>query len=277
MDPSVPPFGSRCRGKGKGKAADPPPPPTGARSSSTQDRAPTLSPIFMPQGPPSLKRPRSNTIKSLPHIDERYLRNAPPSAYFLNLFHKINQDQEIGVTIASKENVVMIEMIYQIHKDNRTAIDALSEQIEALTVEVSILKNATPRPDTRTPIPFPLPVTAPERTAAPDSCPIALPTAAPHKMWATVARKGRKEKTTMVARAANAPARSTTNNRPQLKKGLTARECRLVVKCEGGPLPTTALDLRDDINLALAATYVQTVSLRGNTVTLTTMESIKAS
>jgi len=270
MDPSVPPFGSRHRGKGKGKAADPPPPPMGARSSSTQEGAPTLSPIFMPAGPHSLKRPRSNMITSLPHIDERYLRNAPPSAYFLNLFHKINQDQEIGATTASKENVVMIEMIYQIHKDYRTAIDALSEQIEALTEEVSTLKNATPRPDAPTPIPSPLPVTAP------DSHPIALPTAAPHKSWATVAREGRKEKTTMAASAANTPAKSTTKNRPQLKKGLTARERRLVIKREGGPLPTTALDLRDDINLALAATYVQTVSLRGNTVTLTTMESIKA-
>jgi len=80
----------------------------------------------------------------------------------------------------------------------------------------------------------------------------------------------------MAARATNAPARSTTNNWPQLKKGLTARERRLVIKREGEPLPTTALDLRDDINLALAAIYVQTVSLQGNTVTLTTMESIKA-
>jgi len=161
-------------------------------------------------------------------------------------------------------------MIYQIYKDYRMAIDALSEQIEAHTEEVSTLKNATPRPDTPTLIPFPLPVIALERTAAPDSRPIPLPTAAPHKTWATVARKGRKEKTTMAARAANAPTRSTTNNRPQLKKGLTARERRLIVKREGGPLPTTALDLRDDINLALAVTYVQTVSLRvrGNTVTL---------
>jgi len=171
----------------------------------------------------------------------------------------------------------MIEMIYQIQKDYRTAIDTLSKQITALTKEVSTLKNATLRPDTPTPIHFPLPVTAPKRTAAPDSRPVALPTAAPHKSWATVARKGRKEKTTMAARAANAPARSTTNNRPQLKKGLTARECRLVVKREGGPLPTTPLDLREDINLAPAATYVQSISLRGNTVTLTTIESIKAS
>ena len=179
MDPSVPPFGTRRRGKGKGKAAEKPPPPTRARSSSTQDGAPTLSPIFMPQGLPLVQPPRSNTITSLPHINERYLRNAPPSAYFLNLFHKINQDQEIGATTASQENVVMTETIYQIHKDYMTAIDALSEQIEALTEAVSTLKNATLRPDTRTPIPFLLPVTAPERTAAPDSHPIPLPTPAP--------------------------------------------------------------------------------------------------
>jgi len=80
----------------------------------------------------------------------------------------------------------------------------------------------------------------------------------------------------MVARAAQAPAKPNSTNRPQLKQGLTARECRLIIKREGEPLPTSALDLRDDINLALAATYVQTVSIRGKTVTLTTMESIKA-
>ena len=257
MDLCLPPFGSCPLGKGKGKAADQPPPPTGARSSSPQDGAPTLSAIFMPQGPPSLKRHWSNMITSLPHIDERYLRTPPPSAYFLNLFHKINQDQEIGATTASKEHIVIIEMIYQIHKDYRTAIDALSEQIETLTEEVSTLKNATLRPDTTIPIPFLLAVIAPEWTAASDSRPVPLPTAAPHKSWAMVARKGRKAKTTMAARATSAPAISTTNNRPQPKKGLTARERCLVVKHEGGPLPTTALDLRDDINLPLAATYVQ--------------------
>jgi len=69
----------------------------------------------------------------------------------------------------------------------------------------------------------------------------------------------------MAARAAQAPTKSNTN-RPQPKKGLTARERRLVIKREGEPLDTNALDLRDDINQALAATYVQTVSLQGNTV-----------
>jgi len=56
-----------------------------------------------------------------------------------------------------------------------------------------------------------------------------------------------------------------------------AREGRLIIKREGEPLPTSALDLRDDINLALAVTYLPTVSLRGNTVTVTTIESITIS
>ena len=60
-------------------------------------------------------------------------------------------------------------MIYKIHKDDRTAIDSLSEQSEALTEAVSTIKNITPRPDTATPIPLPLPVTVPERNAPPDS------------------------------------------------------------------------------------------------------------
>jgi len=97
----------------------------------------------MPQGPPSLKRPRSTTVSSLPHIDEQYLRDALPSGYLLNLFHKINLELEIGATTANKDTVVMIEMIYQIHKDYRSAIDALSEQIEALTEEQANTKEAT--------------------------------------------------------------------------------------------------------------------------------------
>jgi len=212
MDPSVPPFGSGHRGKGKGKAADPTLPPTGARSFSTQDGAPTLSPIFLPQGPPLLTRYRSTTVSSLQPSNESFLKNAPPSAYFLNLCHKINQELEIGATTASKENVVMIEMSYQIHKDYKTAIDALSEQIDALTEEVSTLKNATRQPETPTPIPFPLPTVVPKRATAPDNHPLTLPTGAPPRSWATVARKGRKEKTTMAAKAAHAPTKPNTIN-----------------------------------------------------------------
>ena len=254
MDPSLPPFSSRRCGKAKANAADPTLPPTCARSSSTQEGAPTLSPNFLPQGPPALKRHRSPTVSSLLPIDERFLKKAPSSAYFLNLIHKINEELEIGATTASKESVVMIEMIYKIHKDYRTAIDALSEQIEALTLDVRTLKNAPPQPDTHTPIPFPLPAVAPERATAPDSRPLTLPTAAPPRSMVTIARKGRKEKTTMVAWAAHTPMKLNTINRPQQKKGLTVRKRRLVVKREGEPLPTTALYLRTDIHLAFAAT-----------------------
>ena len=172
----------------------------------------------------------------------------------------------------------MIEMIYEIHKDYRSVIDTLSGQIETLTEEVSTLKNTTPRPDTPTPLPFTLPAGAPLRNATSNVCPIPLPTAAQPKLWATVARKGRREKDTLATRATSmhAPAKPSTNNRPLLQKGLPTGEHRLLLKSEGEPLPTTTLDLRDDINLGLAATYGQTVSLRGNMVTLTTMELIKA-
>ena len=61
-----------------------------------------------------------------------------------------------------------------------------------------------------------------------------------------------------------------------MRKSLTARERRLIIKHEGAPLNTTALALRDDINQALSGTYVQTITIRGNTLTLTTMESIRA-
>jgi len=66
------------------------------------------------------------------------LKNAPPSAYFLNLFHKINQELEIGATTASKENVVIIEMIYQIHKNYRTAIDITLAAIAYLIIKSEV-------------------------------------------------------------------------------------------------------------------------------------------
>jgi len=168
-------------------------------------------PNFHATRPPGLKRPRSTTVSSLPHIDEQFLRDAPPSAYFLKLFHKINQELEIGATTANKDTVVMIEIIYQIHKDYRSAIDRLSEQIEVLTEEIANTKEATPRPDTPTPIPFPLPTVAPSPATTSNIRPPPLPVVAQLKSWAPVARKGRKEKTTIAARAAQAPTKSTTN------------------------------------------------------------------
>ena len=62
----------------------------------------------------------------------------------------------------------------------------------------------------------------------------------------------------------------------QHKKGPTAREHPLFIKKEAGPLKGTLLELRDEINRALAGTYVQTISLKGDTITLTTMELTRA-
>ena len=145
------------------------------------DGSHTLSPIFMLHGLLSLKCQRSSTVSSLPHIDEQYLKDAPPSVYFLNLSHKINQEQEIRVTTANKDTVVMIEMIYQIHKDYQSAIDMLVQDIETLMEKIASLNTATPRLNTPTPIPFPLPKTTTLNAVESETIFSRVPPAAPAK------------------------------------------------------------------------------------------------
>ncbi|RPB00180.1 hypothetical protein L873DRAFT_1843143 [Choiromyces venosus 120613-1] len=65
-------------------------------------------------------------------------------------------------------------------------------------------------------------------------------------------------------------------NAPTAKKGITMRERRLIIKRNSSPLTPTAMGLRDAINRAISSTHVQTVSLTGGNITITTMESIKA-
>ena len=95
----------------------------------------------------------------------------------MNLLHKINLELDIGATTANNETLVMIEIIYQIHKEYQSDSDALREQIEALTAELANTKNAIPRPDTPTLIPFPLPTLAPTLATTADIHPPILTTA----------------------------------------------------------------------------------------------------
>ena len=95
----------------------------------------------------------------LPHIEDQYLGvQAPPSAYFLNLFHKTNREKEIGaVGPTDRDTVVLLEIFSMIHKDYTSAIDTLTGRIEALKEEVSELQATASRPNTPTPIPYPPP------------------------------------------------------------------------------------------------------------------------
>ena len=128
---------------------------------------------------------------------------------------------------------------------------------------------------TPTPIPFPLTEKAPAPADGPRNT-HTKPPVVPPPTWVTVAKKGRKSNSNLNnVKPVLATARpATIKLSPQ--KGPTARECRLLIKRSGGPIPKTALELRDEINQAINATYVQTVTIRGNDVTLTTMESVKA-
>src|SRR5205807_692929 len=128
------------------------------------------------------------------------------------------------------------------------------------------------------PIPTPNAPEVSSGPAVPTPCPSVplAPAAAPGPSWATVARRGRKK-----APQQPKPSPTLASNPTQPKsappmKGITMRERRLVIKRDNSPLATTAVELRDSINKALSATYVQTISLEGGNVTITTRESVKA-
>src|SRR5207302_4600095 len=87
---------------------------------------------------------------------------------------------------------------------------------------------------------------------------------------------GRK-KTSAPPKPSTTPATTPTSAKtPAPRKGPTMRERRLTIKRNGSPLLPTTIELRDSINKALPATLVQTVSFEGGNVTLTTMDSFKA-
>jgi hypothetical protein len=96
--------------------------------------------------------------------------------------------------------------------------------------------------------------------------------------WAQVARKAKKKAPVpppQPAPAAAAP--STTPKAPSTKKGLTLRERRLIVKRDGTPLSTTLIAIRDSINSALNAVYIQRVECSpSNDLLFTTMNMVRA-
>ncbi|RPA89075.1 hypothetical protein L873DRAFT_1894714 [Choiromyces venosus 120613-1] len=118
-----------------------------------------------------------------------------------------------------------------------------------------------------------------ESTSAPAQTPHSSSTLAPTSVgtptWVTVIRKGKK-KASATPKAAPAAKPTPSANTPTPKKGITMRERRLVINCDGSPLTPTTMELRDAINNALSSTYIQTVSLTEGNVTLTTMETVKA-
>ncbi|RPB04545.1 hypothetical protein L873DRAFT_1786326 [Choiromyces venosus 120613-1] len=277
MDSQASSTSSR-KGKGKKKSsAFPTTPPQGTRWAAFEGQ-PTYSPIFTrPQGPPSLKRLRSNTSSTLPVIEDHYMANAlPGSSYFHNLFIKLALEAGLTEPNFTHKTIIIIKMFETIQSDYRKSIDGLQEEIEGLNSELDQLRVSPPQPPTTESPPdtrvAPESTSAPAQQPAPSSAP--APTFVGTPSWATVVRKGKKNATTTQkpAPAAKSPSPASA---PALKKGITMRERKLIIKRDGSPLTPTAMELRDAINGALSSTYVQTVFLSGGNVTLTTMESVK--
>jgi len=197
----------------------------------------------------------------------------------MDVYMKAARRLEVEPYVPEMEGQMIIEIIASICKDYRSAVDTIMESIDLLAQEVALLQVAQPRQDIPAPISFSLANTkTPGATAGSGTQPLANPLPAELKAsWATVARRGGKKCNTFQTSTTPAQPKPTTNIKPlQPRKGITARERRLIVKREGSPLNKTELELRNEINTALTGTYIQTVSVKGNTITINTMESIRA-
>ena len=200
-------------------------------------------------------------------------------ANFMDVYKKVARRLEVEPYVPEMEGQIIIEIIVSIYKDYKSAVDTLMESIDLLAQEEALLQAAQPCPDIPAPIPFSLANTkTPGATASSGTQPLANPLPAePKASWATVARRGGKKRNTFQTSTTPAQPKPRTNIKPsQPRKGITARERRLIVKQEGSPLNKTELELRNEINTALAGTYIQSVSVKGNTITINTMESIRA-
>ncbi|RPA89504.1 hypothetical protein L873DRAFT_1796057 [Choiromyces venosus 120613-1] len=185
------------------------------------------------------------------------------------------------VDIAPREEIlVFIKMMDIVQADYRKLIDGLQEEIDALNSELDQLRVSPPQPPTTTAESPSNTHRAPESTSAPaqqpasTSAPAPTPVGAPS--WATVVRKGKKKAATNTQKPASAAKQPSPANAPAPKKGITMRERRLVIKRDSSPLTPTTMELQDAINSALSSTYIQTVSLKGSNITLTTMDRVKS-
>jgi len=200
-------------------------------------------------------------------------------AYFMDVYKAASKRLEVEPYVPEMEGQIIIAIIASIYKDYKSAVDTLMESIDLLVQEVASLQATQPRPDIPAPIPFSLANTkTPGTTAGSGTQPLGNPLLTePKASWATVARRGGKKRNTFQTSTTPTQLKPTTSIKPsQPRKGIIARERRLIVKREGGPLNKTELELRNEINTALSGTYIQTVSVKGNTITINTMESIRA-
>ena len=164
---------------------------------------------------------------------------------------------------------------HEAHLATEQSLALLQDRLTTAEVTVSTLTTAAASP------PPPAPQ-APGSTPGPTQ-----PTPAVHQpppapgpsSWAQVVRRARKPSTVpSKPPAAAPPAKPAAKQPPPPKKGITHRERYLIVKCDGSPLTTSVVTVRDSINTALQATLIQCVVCRpNNDITLITMDTVRAS
>jgi len=124
---------------GKGKATGDPAPMLGARPSSTKKGVLTLSTIFLPQGPPLLKQPRSSMVLTMPGMEGYICTSKSHSTFFQDLFVKIAKDKRDQGPFINQDSRILIDIVVSIDKNYKLAVDSQIENIKFLAQEIVTL------------------------------------------------------------------------------------------------------------------------------------------
>jgi len=108
-----------------------------ARYSITEEGVPTLSPIFLPQGPPPLKRLRSYTVSTMSGMESYLHTSKSHSAFFQDLYIKIVKDRGEDKSFINRDSRILIKMIGSIYKDYKSAVDTVRREPISKTCKIT--------------------------------------------------------------------------------------------------------------------------------------------
>ena len=246
--------------------------PTGTTSPTKHQRSHTLSPS-LPHWERLGKDPRGYWNVRL-HESKLSTQNTGPLYLSLEVTSYLDE--------MAKDLTRKLDILGELLHTEREALLATEQSLALLQERLTTAEESVGSLTAAAASPPPPPPQVPGSTPGPaQPAPAAPPpTPAPGpSSWAQVMKRARKPSTVPGKPPAAAPAaQPAAKQPPPLKKGITHRERRLIIKRDGSLLTTFVVTVRDSINTALQATLIQRVVCRpNNDITLITMDTVRAS
>ena len=89
----------------------------------TEEGAPTLSPIFLPYGPPLLKRLRSSTVFIFQGMEESLQKGVSYKSFFMDLYQRLSKEHQMDDPISHMQGQIIITIIITIYNDYKAVVD----------------------------------------------------------------------------------------------------------------------------------------------------------